>query len=157
MAKLLKDKIQFKSGKFYFDIHFYSGFTLISGDSATGKTLFFNSLRQLVIADNMKGYLFVNHKDLVDVNPIESVLQKIKRNTGSVILIDDGDVVLKGLQNPWELISQDMDNQYIVFGRNIDYFNITSTNYAELVEDNKQFRLDYIYKGGPCDGIKCMD
>ena len=52
MPKLIKDRITISDGRISFDFKLREPITLVQGDSATGKTLFYKLMQMISINDN---------------------------------------------------------------------------------------------------------
>lgn len=136
MAKKLIDLIQFDTGKYNFNFKLNWAITVICGDSATGKTLFYNKLMYEAFSKNNEQYKFINFKDKAN---IDLFLNNFKNK---VIIIDNADILIDiNLSNK---IYRDRSNQYILMGRRVDRYN-AGRDVAIIRENNQKFTLRYIF------------
>lgn len=136
MAKKLIDLIQFDTGKYNFNFKLNGAITVICGDSATGKTLFYNKLMYEAFSKDNKQYKFINFRDKEDIGEL------ISKWRGKVIIIDNADILIDiSLSNK---IYRDRSNQYILMGRRVDRYN-AGRDVAIIRENNQRFTLRYIF------------
>lgn len=140
MAVLLKDRINFKHGGFEFDIKLREGITIILGDSATGKSLFYKNLETIVIAEDLKGFRLLNYKSKILVDVV-SVLSE----SNKIIVVDNADILLKGIPYLNRIFKQSK-SQFIIFGRQGGWYNINKYNCAHMYESNRKFQLQYLFE-----------
>lgn len=136
MAKKLIDVIQFDTGKYNFNFKLNGAITVICGDSATGKALFYNKLMYEALSKNNEQYKFINFKDKAN---IDLLLNNFKNK---VIIIDNADILIDiNLSNK---IYRDRSNQYILLGRRVDRYN-AGRDVAIIRENSQKFTLRYIF------------
>lgn len=136
MAKKLIDAIQFNTGKYNFNFELNGAITVICGDSATGKTLFYNKLMYEALSKNNEQYKFINFKDKAN---IDLFLNNFKNK---VIIIDNADILIDGVLS--SKIRKDKSNQYILMGRRVSRYRI-GRDVAIIRENNRMFTLRYIF------------
>lgn len=139
MAKLIKNRITFESGGYRFDFEFRYGITVVFGDSGSGKSLFYRKLSSLVLAKGFTDYRLLNYKSLLT----SSILNTLTEN-GKVIVIDNADIVLKDIVDVQNLL-RESSSQFIIMGRRTDWYNAHSYNCANVIEENKEYKLLYLF------------
>ena len=139
MAKLVKKNIYLDTGKFIFDFKFKEAVTVIIGDSASGKTLFYNKLQARAIARGIDTFKFFNYK--TDKSELRSLLDSYR---DKVIIIDNADILLDSSYR--EKLYYDKSNQYIIFGREISMYPVKKLGIASIAEDSRKFSLQYVFK-----------
>ena len=123
--------------------------TLITGDSAVGKTLIFNYIdRQSFINKQLK-CINIQYTEKLRKNNERlenTVYKQIKGCKNSLVVIDNADVLLGAKTRQYIIF--DSNNTYVLFGRNVNGLWITEANIANLIRDdkNKRLYLDYIFK-----------
>ena len=115
---------------------FTNNITILTGSSATGKTVSFSFMRECM-AVNPK-IVCINYQDYQ-----KNIKQLIAGETGKLIVIDNADILLD--DDTRKYISTDGRNQYLIIGRNPRNLFTTSDNLFELVSEKKgdqtEFRL----------------
>ena len=124
MPKLIKDRITISDGRISFDVKLREPITLVQGDSATGKTLFYKLMQMISINDN--NIIFIN------IDKIKEADMILKSAKNKLIIIDNADIVLTDKQA--KSIREDKYNQYILFGRDTERYYIGNRNLASLYE-----------------------
>lgn len=136
MPKLIKDRITILDGRISFDFKLREPITLVQGDSATGKTWFYNLYQKCAFDDNT--VLFINWKDK---NTVETLLKNAK---DKLIVIDNADIVL-----PDSLalsFRKNKYNQYILFGMDTEKYGLGNRNIASLYEVSPgKIELEYMW------------
>lgn len=95
---------------------------LVGGDSGTGKTFLYNSLQ---------GEINGMHICRVDVDSSEKMFNFIAdTERDSLIMVDRADIWLTDTMK--QVIAADINNTYLVFGRNPDNLNLTFEDMYEL-------------------------
>lgn len=129
-----------------FTLQLRGNINIITGDSGSGKTLLCNKLRNITNDRNVStkrydvGNLFV--VDRADIS-------RIKEQRGKLILIDDAEMVLR--DDLIEHINHDSNNRYMLFTRKPLGVAVTPNHFAEMVRDERGFRLEYAFDvGGWC-------
>lgn len=143
MAKLLISRIHFQSEDFDFDFSFREGITVVTGDSATGKSLFYERFSLKVLVEKLDKYRFLNYQILLHANAHE--IKQILSKPDKVYIIDNADLVLKGIEDINCFLAQS-ESQFVIFGRRVDWYNTTPQNCANVVENNKRFKLQYLFE-----------
>lgn len=134
MPKLIKDRITISDGRISFDFKLREPITLVQGDSATGKTLFYKLMQMISINDN--NIIFIN------IDKIKEADMILKSAKNKLIIIDNADIVLTDKQA--KSIREDKYNQYILFGRDTERYYLGNRNLASLYESKPgHINLEY--------------
>lgn len=126
MPRLIKDRITVSDGRIYFDFKLREPITLVDGDSATGKTLFFKMYQKEVALEHIDDVLFLNLSSANTAEPL------IKLTKNKLIIIDNADIVLT--DKLALSLRKDKYNQYIIFGRDIERYGVDRRSIASLSE-----------------------
>ena len=103
---------------------FQNNITILTGSSATGKTMAFSFIQECMAIDTR--ILCLNYLDYQ--KDIREILMHTKKR---LIVIDNADILLD--DDTRKYISLDFDNQYLLIGRNPKNLFATKENLAELV------------------------
>ena len=107
---------------------FTNNITILTGDSATGKTAVFSFIKECVpISSNL---LCVNYLDYQ-----KDIKELLSKTQGKLIVIDNADILLDDETRKY--ISIDDKNQYLIIGRNPKNLFTTKDNLYELVSKHK--------------------
>lgn len=105
------------------NFQFTNNITIVTGESASGKTASFSFIRECMAVD--PDILCLNYldyrKDMKDI---------VSRAKGKLIVIDNADILLD--DETRKFISLDGQNQYLIFGRNPRNLFATKENLFEL-------------------------
>lgn len=116
---------------------FDNNITILTGDSATGKTASFSFIREcMALNDNI---LCVNYLDYQ--KDIKKIISDVK---GKLIVIDNADILLDDATRKY--ISLDENNQYLIIGRNPRNLFATKDNLYELVSKKKGEQTEFVLK-----------
>ncbi len=119
------------------DFVFDNNITILTGDSATGKTASFSFIRECMAVN--PNILCLNYLDYQ-----KNIKEIISAAAGMLIVIDNADILLDDETRKY--ISLDDKNQYLIIGRNPKNLLTTKENLYELVskKDGEQtiFRLE---------------
>lgn len=143
MARLLKSDLSIKTDVFSFNVKVNSPVTVISGDSSTGKTLWF-SLQKLRDVSSKTPFVFINAAILQSGMSFLDLLSKWHNR---VVIVDNADIVvprdidvLQGIYNS--------DCQFVFLGRDIGRYVTDYNSVASLEEKRKgTFKLRYLSEG----------
>ncbi len=116
---------------------FTNNITILTGESATGKTAAFSFIKECMTINPT--ILCLNYLDYQ--KNIQELLEKEK---GKLIVIDNADILLNDEARKY--ISLDDNNQYLIIGRNPRNLFATGENLFELVSESKgeqtEFRIE---------------
>ncbi|MBO5259896.1 MAG: hypothetical protein J6B26_05895 [Agathobacter sp.] len=125
-----------------FNLKFKGDKTIVSGDSATGKTLICTLLSNISKDKNksLKPYNADNVFILTDDNVEKLVDQKNK-----LIIIDRAEFILN--DKIVDYINHDRENRYLLFLRKAMGIDLSPNHFAELKKDNKDNEtvLEYLF------------
>ena len=113
--------------------------TILIGDSGIGKTALIDVLRH-----GYKNECLYVDADTLDIDPdLRIVCKSIEEKKGRLILIDDGDLVLKNKELV-NVINNDNDNYYIIACRKHILRSTTIANYAIVRNNADTLTLQYV-------------
>ena len=113
---------------------FTNNITILTGDSATGKTASFSFIKECMAINPY--ILCLNYLDYQ--KDIKEILSKTK---GKLIVIDNADILLDDITRKY--ISLDDANQYLIIGRNPKNLFTTKENLFELVSQQKGEQIEF--------------
>lgn len=126
------------------DFEFRGKKQVINGESATGKSLIFKTLEQ-IISDNNAGADDVDATDIILIDKKDNdgtVADKLKRNHNKLIIIDRADILLD--EEAVKIINCNMEgNTYLIFARGGLGLSLSPNYYAELINDNGVLKLKW--------------
>lgn len=118
------------------NFEFTNNITILTGASATGKTVSFSFIRECMAVN--PDIVCINYQDYQ-----KDIKKLIASETGKLVVIDNADILLDDEIRKY--ISLDDKNQYLIIGRNPKNLFTTSDNLFELVSEKKgeqtEFRL----------------
>lgn len=141
MARLIKKDLSIQSKDFKFNFIVRDGITVVTGDSSTGKTLFFKLHRLKCLRYKNTNMLFINYENSVE-------FEKLMNSgvEGKIVLVDNADIIVYKTINMYRAI-HNSNNQFIFFGRDIDRYDNGYKNVAILSEKSLgSFRLEYLIR-----------
>lgn len=113
---------------------FTNNITILTGDSATGKTVTFSFIKEcMAINPNILCFNYLDYQ-----KDIKEILTKTK---GKLVVIDNADILLDDIARKY--ISLDSDNQYLIIGRNPKNLFTTKENLFELVSKEKGEQIEF--------------
>lgn len=141
MAKMIRKNLSFTGEFVSYSFIVRKGLTVVSGDSSTGKTLFFK-LKQLEAQDEgSKQYKFINYNN---ADELQGIIEGTIHD--KIVFIDNADVIIPDEVDCINLF-KNSTNQFVVFGRRIARYDVNYDNWAKLVEEEKgKIELKYIIK-----------
>lgn len=107
---------------------FTNNITILTGDSATGKTAVFSFIKECVPLNS--NLLCINYLDYQ-----KDIKELLSKTQGKLIVIDNADILLDDETRKY--ISIDDKNQYLIIGRNPKNLFTTKDNLYELVSKHK--------------------
>jgi len=113
---------------------FTNNITLLTGSSATGKSMSFSFIRECMAVN--PDILCLNYLDYQ--KDIKTVICQTK---GKLIVIDNADILLDDEIRKY--ISLDDKNQYLIIGRNPKNLFITKENLFELVSSKAGEQIEF--------------
>lgn len=119
-------------------IEVYRNLTLITGDSGTGKTFLFDSMKAIEKINKNSKYIFINIDNCNE-------LKRLKSLSGYIIIIDNADIILT--ENTRKYISSDKNNYYLIFGRDNRYLKTGAFNIAHINYNGHKLELEFPFIG----------
>ncbi|SFR70562.1 hypothetical protein [[Clostridium] aminophilum] len=131
---VITNRIQTKHTSYDVDFELVQNITFIAGDSGVGKTAVFSFLQELAAEDKrIKCFNFLDQN--------KGYKQAIKNSKNKLVVIDNADLLLN---DEFRLfISKDMNNQYIIFGRNPSGLLLQADEIFELKSETKEGRTRF--------------
>lgn len=119
------------------NFQFTNNITILTGESATGKTAAFSFIRECMAVN--PNILCLNYLDYQ--KDIKEVIAQVR---GKLIVIDNADIVLGDEARKY--IAVDDKNQYLIIGRNPKNLFTTKENLFELVsrKEGEQTKFEII-------------
>ena len=127
MYKMIYEEITFTANPFRYDLEFDDRFTLVGGDSGTGKTFLYNLLDDLKLTEQYKAIRLFNYRS-------EDVERAIKKCRNCFIVVDNADILL--INSIKHYMNFEFTNQYMLFGRNCDGLFLSEESFKVLHEEN---------------------
>lgn len=113
---------------------FTNNITILTGESASGKTASFSFMKECMALD--RNILCLNYLDYQkDIGEI------IRQTKGKLIVIDNADILLDDEVRKY--ISLDDENQYLIIGRNPGNLFATKENLFELVSEKRGEQTEF--------------
>lgn len=129
-----------KSGEFEIDLELRGRCTIICGDSATGKTFLYDTLKD---TENLNDVYLINYNAVKNIENYKAATEYIKTHSGKIIVIDQADDIQSLNDDIMYTINQNNDNKFIIIGR-APALIYNYSDVAELeIKDNK-FKLNYL-------------
>lgn len=123
-----------------FDIKLRGDKVIVRGNSGTGKTLLYNAID--VIQRNKNKMSKYAASNIILIN--EQNIRNIKDYENKLIIIDRGDIIIN--EEVTDVINSDFGtNRYLVFVRKYVGIELSPNYYANMVNDKKTLRLNYLF------------
>lgn len=113
---------------------FTNNITILTGESATGKTAVFSFIKECSAIET--DILCLNYLDYR-----KDILQILKKSNHKLIVIDNSDILLN--DDARKYISLDDRNQYLIIGRNPRNLFTTKDNLFELKAEKKGEQTEF--------------
>ena len=113
---------------------FTNNITILTGDSATGKTAVFSFIKECTVIN--PNILCLNYLDYQ-----RNMKKIISETKGKLIVVDNADILLDDETRKY--ISLDDNNQYLIIGRNPKNLFASSDNLFELVSEEKGEQIEF--------------
>lgn len=98
------------------NIELKQNYTVLNGDSGTGKTYLYEIINQYASENNRKDIICIN-LDNVNSENIEFIINKIKNSKNSIIFVDQADSLFMRAEELKDYISRDRNNYYIIVSK----------------------------------------
>ena len=122
----------------HFGVNLPGRVTVLSGDSATGKTLLWHRLKtQAIIDEDTLGV-----KDIIEIftSDRNNDLEMVRHLKGKLIIIDNGDILLHGHKDLADYINCDFDNQYLIFSRGDTGISTNPKYRGKMIANGKEIK-----------------
>ena len=141
MAKLIKDDLSIKNKIVSFDVKVRDGITIIGGDSATGKSLYFKEMQLHSQRYKDDSYVYINY-----TNGKEFYRLLDDNVNDKIVFVDNADIVVSEDIDTYRKI-RNIQDQFVFFGRDITRYDKNYDNWAEFVERKSGvFKLSYVFR-----------
>lgn len=130
---MIYKNIAFKADPFSYDLTFDDRITLVGGDSATGKTVLYEMLEDLRLADDYKAIKLFNYKS-------DNLLESMKQCKDKFIVMDNADILMDDAIR--QFINFEFSNQYMLFLRNCDGLNVSDKSFKVLKFEQNRITLE---------------
>lgn len=125
-----------------FDIPFRGNKTIVRGNSGTGKSLLYNTLKHIKYSKNSTKFNRYDVDNIVLVD--EGNIDNISEYDSKFIIIDRGDIIIT--PKATEIINSDFGkNRYLIFARKHLGIELSPNYYATMTNKNKIFSLEYAF------------
>jgi hypothetical protein len=110
-------ELNFENRKTKWFLEFRDSITFVTGDSGTGKTYTFDMLKALSLANaEYENISFYTINGRMTSERMLRIEKDILEERNKLIVIDHADLILS--ERAREFIGTDLNNQYLIFGRN---------------------------------------
>lgn len=132
--------LSFKALEFDIDLSLRGDITILTGDTASGKSF----LYYLLTRSNADNIMCINYESVILKSNYKAILNEIKSSTNKIIVIDQADDIQQLDDSIMYAINTDTsNNKFIVIGRAAKVgYNIS--NIAEVKVENQKVKLEYI-------------
>lgn len=136
---MIYSKLSFKAFGRDIELHFKNRITLLGGDSGVGKTLIYQVLRDISNLKEYKNIKCIN--GLLIIESERAVLSYLKGCKNYLIVIDNAEDILGNRERNY--IAQDIENQYLILGRNRTGLYIAETSDGVLEVTKNSMSIKY--------------
>ena len=133
----IMNRLYTKHTSYIVDMELKYNITFILGDSGTGKSAMFSFIEELATEDKRIRCFDYRSKNI-------RYSDSIKKSKGKVFVIDNADILLDDKLR--KHIGQDVNNQYVIIGRNPTGLRLLSDNIYELISNQKDDRTVFSLK-----------
>lgn len=113
---------------FKIDFEFDNNITILMGESGTGKTASYSFIADEMALDDR--IVCFNYRDNQ-----KNIKEELLKLNGKFVVIDNIDIILD--EEARKYISTDLNNQYLLIGRDPRNLFATSDNYYELISEKE--------------------
>lgn len=132
--------IKTKTDNFNIDINLRSKYTILVGDTATGKSLLFKEMRNTTDRDDIA---CINYESTIPKVNYDAMINLIKQSKQKIFIIDQVDDIQRENDEIIRVISRDTKNTFILIGRGINLcYDISDIAEVSVVKD--KITIDYI-------------
>lgn len=126
------------------DIILKTDIVIINGNSATGKTLLVNSIREQKDNEDANGISEYSFGNIETIRKKDELGRLNFSKKGNLYIIDRADIILKD-RSIVDNIYFDTSNKYIIMARCNLGFNLSPNYYAEMLCDNNVLSIRYYF------------
>ena len=125
---VVTDRLTCRHTSFLTELEFASNITFLHGDSGVGKSAVFSFLQELSATDSrVKCLSYLDHR--------RAYKTQLRLSRGKLFVIDNADVLLDDTLRAF--IAQDLNNQYLIIGRNPTGLKLHTDEIRELASETK--------------------
>lgn len=136
------EQIKLKSDGFDIELNLRSHTTVLLGDSATGKSFFYDLMTRV---DGRDDIMCINYETVRPKANYEAILNAVKNSKHKLIIIDQADDIQRKDDSLMYAINTDYNNnKYIIIGRNPKVLSNISDMAEISIKDNK-ITLQYMF------------
>lgn len=133
--------ITFTNENMKFDLRLKSHLTLVLGEVGIGKTFFYHSYRNEIIAEGKENDVLFFNNDYE--SQTETVYSLIKKSKDKLIIIDNSELLLDKSMKRY--ISRDKNNQYLIITHTLNGYILRRDSAANMVLKGNTLCLEYVY------------
>lgn len=138
---MTKELIKVESGDFNIELLLRDKITVITGNSATGKSFLYKKIDDA----NIDNIIPIDYRAVKNRERYNGILDRIKNAKDKVIVIDQADDVQRLYPELTDVIDNDLYNRYIIIGRNPRIIYRPS-NLAEMNISDNIIKINYLFK-----------
>jgi endo-alpha-1,4-polygalactosaminidase (GH114 family) len=121
------------------DITLRENYTVIDGNSATGKTYLYNILKNYLIENSNTNMICLDTNN-TDFESIDNTINKLKKLNNAIIVIDQADDVFDESTQLRDYVERDRNNYYIIMSRK---FARQYTELAKIIATKNSISIKY--------------
>lgn len=123
-----------------FDLEFKNSVLFIDGKSGSGRAYLFKTLKDYVRVHDINNIILI---DAAKIH-VDNLRFNLENTSGKLIVIDNSDHLDAEMR---AIIDMDLNNQYLIFDRNIWALGLNKKCFAHLmIDENNKGRFIYRYK-----------
>lgn len=129
-------------GKVKLDIELRGSVMIIMGNSATGKTLLYNTIADCLDAERLTGKKYIS--SALPFKLINFRSENIHIEDGFLYIIDNADIVIDKSISDAIMLHRE-HSRFIIFGRDSYNLDLSPNYFGELYQDGDTIRTKYKY------------
>lgn len=135
-------KITIKSSEYDIELNLRSNITVITGDTATGKSFFYDKMHRVEDRDDI---ICINYETIRPKANYNAMVNAIKQSKHKIFVIDHADDIQRRDDSLMYAINTDSGtNVFIIIGRNPKLvYNISDL--AEISVKNNKINIEYLF------------
>lgn len=123
-----------------YDLELRGHITIITGDSATGKTLLINRIQELQVDERLNNFKHLDVDREIKILGIESEITSIVN--GCFYIIDNADLVLDTTLRD-DIMRNRFDSRFLIFGRSDYNLGLSPNYFGEFYNDSGVIKVHY--------------